>query len=48
LRAQWTNSELLLDNDVRRAVEQMEALRLRQNQRHDDNFRNRGCGLHRH
>jgi hypothetical protein len=48
LRAQWTNSELLLDNDVRRAVEQMEALRLRQNQRHDDNFRNRGRGLHRH
>jgi hypothetical protein len=31
LRAQRTNSALLLDNDVRRAVERMEALRVRQN-----------------
>jgi hypothetical protein len=48
LRAQQTNSALLLDHDVRRAVERMEALRLRQNQRHDDNFRNRGRGLRRY
>jgi hypothetical protein len=48
LRAQRTNSALLMDNDVRRAVERMEALRLRHNQRHEDNFRNRGRGLRRY
>jgi hypothetical protein len=48
LRAQRTNSALLLDNNVKRAVERMKALRLRHNQRHDDNFRNRGCGLRRY
>jgi hypothetical protein len=48
LRAQRTNSALLMDNDVRRAVERMEALRLRHNQQYDDNFRNRGRGLHRY
>jgi hypothetical protein len=48
LRAQRTNSALLLDHNVRRAVERMEALRLRQNQRHDDNFQNRGRGLRRY
>ena len=45
LRAQRTNSALLVDQDVRRAVERMEALRLRQNQRHDDNFCNTRRGL---
>jgi hypothetical protein len=45
LRAQRTNSALLMDDDVRRAVERMEALQLRHNQRHEDNFRNRGRGL---
>ena len=39
LRAQRTKSALLVDNDVRRAVKRMEALRLRQNQGHDNNFR---------
>ena len=38
LRAQRKNSALLVDNDVRRAVGHMEALRLRQNQHHEDNF----------
>jgi hypothetical protein len=46
LRAQWlNNSALLADNEVRRAVERMEALRIRQDQRHDDNFRNQARGL---
>jgi hypothetical protein len=49
LKAQRTNnSALLADNDVRRAVDRMEALHLRQNQRQDDNFRNHGCGLRRY
>ena len=38
LRAQRTNSALLVDQDIRRAVERMEALQIRQNQCHDDNF----------
>jgi hypothetical protein len=42
LRAQRTNSALLVDQDIRRAVERMEALRIRQNQRYNDNSRNRG------
>ena len=48
LRAQRTNSALLVDQDIRRAVERMDALRLRQSQRHDDNFRNRRRGLRRY
>ena len=49
LRAQRTNdSTLLANNEVRRAVEWMEALRLRQGQRHANNFRNQAWGLRRH
>jgi hypothetical protein len=48
LRAQRTNSALLMGNDITRAVERMEALQLRHNQRHEDNFRNRGHGLRRY
>jgi hypothetical protein len=49
LRAQrLNNSALLADNEVRRVVERMEALRIRQDQRHEDNFRNQARGLQRY
>jgi hypothetical protein len=46
LRSQRTNSSTLLaDQDVRRAVERMEALWIRQDTRHADNHRNQSRGL---
>jgi hypothetical protein len=49
LKARRTNNSILLaDNKVRRVVERMKALRLRQGQRHDDNFRNQAKGLQRY
>jgi ribonuclease HI len=42
------NLTLQVDNEVRRAMEQMEALRLRQNHRHEDNYQNQAKGIQRH
>jgi hypothetical protein len=49
LRSQRTNSSTLLaDQDVRRAVERMEALRICQDTRHADKHRNQSRGLRRY